>query len=230
MPIPPAMQTAIDGFFQTYTAIGSVRQIASDGHTYELYVYCQVVEALSGRFTLIPLALGPGGLFNFRCNRGPVDNSFNYFACTTAFGNSYQVRNGIEVQGHNLAHEIDVGVFHDDGSLRQRRRPNRNTLRLALECKFYKDANALKGEVRKYLGLMSDLSDRTMPTSHGQGGCVHLGLSFYKSFVTNVLASLRPDIQAFINAYTLWAKFGILPGSGEEEALIRQIQAYSRRW
>jgi hypothetical protein len=189
-----------------------------------------VVEALSGRVALIPSAVGSGGLFNFRCNRGLIDDWFSYFAGNTASGASFQIRNGIEVRGHNLAHEIDIGVFHDDGSLRQRRRPNRSTLQLVLECKFYKDANALKGEARKYLGLMSDLSDGSIFTSHGQAGCVHLGLTFYKSFVTNVSASLRPDIQAFINAYNLWAKFGTLPGSGEEAVLIGQIQAYSRRW
>lgn len=224
------MRAAIDDFFRTYTAINSVRRIASDGHTYELYVYCQVVEALSGRFPLIPSAVGSGGLFNFRCNPGPIDDSFSYFAGNAASGASYQIRNGIEVRGHNLAHEIDIGVFRNDGSLRQRRRPDRGTIRLALECKFYNDANGLKGEARKYLGLMSDLSDRTMSTSHGQGGCVHLGFTFYKSFVTNVLASFRRDIQDFIDAYGLWAKFGVLPASREEAALITQIQSYSQRW
>ena len=77
----------MDDFFKKYADIRSRRKIAGDGHKYELYVYCKVLDALRrNSFALHPRALQKGGRFFFRCNPGVIRGDFSYFDFTSGAG------------------------------------------------------------------------------------------------------------------------------------------------
>lgn len=140
----------------------------------------------------------------------------------------FELRNGIEIKGHALEHEMDICILTTDRALGYATYPMYSALKLAIECKFYSNANSLKGEARKFLGAISDLSSNAQPGSTGlNAGCIHMGIDFFRSFATNVSSSLRPDIQHYLNTYTLYPKFGVLPGSAEERTLKNEIVSYS---
>ncbi len=232
MAIPVNVTTAIRNYFSAMSSISSRSQIKSDGNKYELYVYCLTHDALSRNFTLTVRSLDRNGKFKFKCGTGRINNAYSYFEFRGFNGNDYELRNGIDIRGHMLEHEIDVCVLIKDSSMGYSLDPRHNCLKLALECKLYSNPNNLKGEARKFLGLMSDLSRIGLVTSSSSmvAGCVHFNFDFFRSFVTNIKSNIRQDIQDFLSAYTLYPQFGVLPVTFEERDFIDRIEDYSRRW
>lgn len=129
-----------------------------------------------------------------------------------------------------MYHEVDISVFNrNDYNLGNY--PDRLELVLGLECKYYFSASALKGEIRKYLGAMSDLSAAGIITKGPyKAGCVHCGHTFFRGFVTNVDSTIREDLQDFVQSYNLYPKFGVVANSNEERNLINSIAQYSSKW
>ena len=232
MPLPPGVQQAARNYFSKLTSVNRYSNISSDGNKYELYVYCLTHQALSSNFRLSPQSLDGGNRFIFKCSPGPINISYSYFEFVDSKGNTCELRNGIEVQGYALDHEIDVCVFIKDPGLGYNSRPNHTCLRLSLECKMYNKASGLKGEARKFLGAMSDFSSKAKMPHKGTKnvGSVHLGFSFFRSFVTNVSSNLRQDIQDFLAAYVLYPQFGVVPITVEELDFITRIEAHSATW
>lgn len=231
MPLPSNIQSTLNDFFRTLSHVNSYTSIKSTGNKYELYVYSIVHRALSQNYTLVPVGLGSNKEFRFKCSPTPITNNFSYFKFEVRKNEIYGLRNGIEVKGHALEHEIDICVFRKD-NFPNMHYPDSSELAVALECKHYEFATALKGEARKYLGTMSDLSVSSGMILKGpyEAGCMHLGHTFFRGFVTNVLSTTRPDLQDFLSNYALYPRFGILPGTIEESTLENDIAAYSSSW
>ncbi len=232
MPIPVSVTTAIRNYFSTMTSISSRSQIKSDGNKYELYVYCLTYEALSRNFTLTVRSLDGVGKFKFKCGTGPINNAYSYFEFSDIKGNVYELRNGIDLIGHVLEHEIDICVLIHDLNMGYANYPSHHCLKIALECKLYSNPNNLKGEARKYLGLMTDMSSLAQLPPNGirNVGCVHLDFNFFRSFVTNVKSNQRQDIQDFLSAYILYPQFGVMPFTLEEQDFLDRIENYSSNW
>lgn len=224
MALPVGVEKMTDDFFSKISSISSYASISNDGNKYELYIYTIAHKALSANFTLNPKGLN-GSVFKFRCSPGKVDNKYSYFS----FGD-YELRNGIEVIGHILEHEIDVCVIENPKAL-DLFRPDKDDLLLALECKSYSSASSLKGECRKNLGAISDLSEKGQTLNgHVDVGCMHLGFSFHKVFVTNVPKTQGIKLQNFLRNYDLNPKFGVIPHSLAQNALNKEIRAVSSKW
>lgn len=227
MPIPQNIQSAISTFFTGQTNIATHSNINQAGNVYELYVYTLVHDALSKNYALTPVSLS-GNQFRFKCSPGPINNSYSYFELSTSHG-TYHLRNGIEVQGNQMYHEVDICVFKANSRMINGYRPAITELSLGLECKFYQSSSALKGEVRKYLGAMLDLASVFIRFANSHlVGCICLKAIFYKGFVTN--QSGRPDLLQYLNAYNLFPKFDINPNTTAENDLKNQIQKYSSMW
>lgn len=231
MAIPVGVTTAIRSYFSALRSISSWSNIKSDGNKYELYVYCLTHDALTRNFTLTVRSLDRGK-FKFKCGTGPINNYYSYFEFNDLNGNVYELRNGIDITGYALEHEVDVCVLIRDSNLGYSQYPSHHCLKMALECQLYSNPNNLKGEARKYLGLMSDMSSvaQVPPNSTTNVGCVHLGFNFFRSFVTNIPSNLRQDIQNFLSAYALYPQFGVMPMSLEELDFIDRIEDYSSKW
>jgi hypothetical protein len=222
------IKTAIRNYFAALTNVSSNSNPKSTGNMYELYVYCLTHDGLSKNFTLTPKALDVGGRFKFKCSPGPINNSFSYFEIKANTG-THELRNGIEIQGHSMYHEIDVCVLSVPRPWQTGDRPTSTNLMVAFECKYYSNANSLKGEVRKYLGVMIDLGRYKLPPIFSVKS-VTIGYSFFRSFVSNVSSSSRTDIQSFISDYCLFPRFGVVPAAVEENDLVVAIELHSNMW
>lgn len=230
MPIPVAITNAINNYLTALAGISTYCNISSDGNKYELYVYCLTHDALARNFTLVPQSLN-GTIFKFKCSPGPINNTYSYFEINATKG-IHELRNGIEIQGHSMYHEMDICILTSITSWVNGNRPASINLMVALECKFYSNASGLKGEARKYLGAMVDLSriPLVIPSFLRPVGIMNLNQSFFKAFVTNVSSALRNDIQNFISDYFLYPRFGVLPYTSEENDLVNAIQWHSSTW
>ncbi|SDE86819.1 hypothetical protein SAMN05216464_110118 [Mucilaginibacter pineti] len=230
MALPDNVQGSITAFFSALSAISTYTDVSSGGNKYELYVYSLVHKALSKNFELFPEGLSSAGEFKFKCSPTPISENFSYFTFIVPGRNLYELRNGIEVKGHAMEHEMDIAVFNR-ANFNHGEYPNHSDLALSLECKFYDSASALKGEVRKYLGAISDLSKFAEPIGLPHlAGCMHLKHEFFKAFVTNVARSSRTDLQDFLSSYSLNPKFGISPGTTEEQSFKDEISSESLNW
>jgi hypothetical protein len=223
------IQTAIRNYFAALATVTTYSNPSSNGNKYELYVYCLTHDGLSRNFTLTPKALAAGGSFLFKCSPGPINNSYSYFEFTTNKG-ICELRNGIEIQGHSMYHETDISVLFSGIPWITGNRPTALKLMLALECKFYSNASSLKGESRKYLGAMVDLCRVPLAIPVSNTGIIHIGFSFFRSFVSNVSSASRTDIQTFISDYILFPRFGVVPAATEESNLVDAIERHSRGW
>lgn len=231
MAIPGNIITAIDNFFTAYTSIANYNTINSDGNKYELYIYSLVHNGLQGTFALTPQNLD-GAIFKFKCSPGPINFDYSNFEFHSATKGRLELRNGIEYTGHKLEHEIDVSV-QDAAHGGNHTRPINTSLLLGVECKFYSNSNSLKGEARKNLGAITDLTHHSHPLRHLRGaaiGCLHCGIGFNVAFVTNRPTTERTDIQNFLNDYGLNSRFGILPGTVEERNFVQFITVTSAAW
>ena len=224
------LENAIKNFFSQLSAVNSYLPIKSNGNRYELYIYSLVHKALSANFKLIPQQLEAGtNKFVFKCSPTFINNS-SYFSFGVKDGKNYELRNGVEVLGHAMHHEVDISVFNRD-NYHFGDYPDRLELKLGLECKYYSSANALKGEIRKYLGAMSDLSTYSeMTKGPYKAGCIHFEHGFFRGFVTNINSSIRTDLQDFVQSYNLYPKFGVVAGSAEETNLNNSIIQFSLNW
>ena len=196
------IQTAIRNYFAALATLTTYTNPSSNGNKYELYVYCLTHDGLLRNFTLTPKAIAAGGSFLFKCSPGPINNSYSYFEVNATKG-VHELRNGIEIQGHSMYHEMDICVLSVNSPWITGNRPTANNLMVAFECKFYTNASSLKGESRKYLGAMVDLCRVPLAIPVVHTGIVHIGFSFFRSFVSNVSSTSRIDIQTFISDYVL---------------------------
>ncbi len=232
MPIPPVVATAINQFFTTLAPVTLGRVISGDGNKYELYVYSVVYKALKRRFPAITVqGLDAGGRFIFRCSPGIIRAGYSYFTFSNKKGQVFELRNGIEIHGHVMEHEMDVLVVEKNIPGYGPNPTTCHALRLALECKFYADNSSLKGEVRKFLGAMTDLSQtaQVIMESFPAAGEIHSGQAFFKSFITNKSAELNTRLERFVYAHGLWPLFDMLP-TGVEDTLYDRVYRYSKLW
>jgi hypothetical protein len=226
MALSISVDQAIDKFFAHLKGTSGYLPVKAPGNRYELFIYSLVHNALSKYHTLKPEGLSATGQFRFKASPTFINNSFSYFSFNGMSRTNYELRNGIEVKGHALEHEIDVCIFnkvHPHGEY-----PLYSTLIFGLECKFYKDASSLKGEARKFLGAMSDLSaDSDLIKGPQPAGCAHFGFSFFRAFVTNVSSTRRTRLQDFLSSYHLYPKFGIEPGTGHTHSFSAAIENFA---
>lgn len=221
---PTQLRRDVRRFFRSYAG-ARVRLPSTSGNQYELFVYVLVCNAVQQAGFSLQLQGPSGRYFLFRNSPGAPGNSFNYFSFVGQSGDDYQIRNGIEIQGHSgMAHEADILILRTN-SPNSRPSATHDELVLAVECKCYSAASRLKSEVRKNVGTVQDWSAQ----SHGSNvsgrpqGCIHCGLGFTPAFATNVLAGQRGDIETYLDAYDLGPHFGIRPGTPETAAFQNMI-------
>lgn len=214
-----ALQTDLEreakNIFSAYSS-ASLPLPSNKGNLYELYIFLLAFDTIHG---LNPAATikSPTTGFTFRCSPGKIENNKFSFAEFDRNGVTYQLRNGIEVTGHNMYHEIDVGIY--EGTQTNKSRPGRSILKLSIECKNHARLSSIKGESRKYLGCITDLTHAT----HGTAGCIVCGIGFDASFATPLIVTSSNRYYKYLQSYTLNPMFDLAPGTSCESAFKRYI-------
>ncbi len=209
-------------FFQRFPTVRRFIPPRSAGHLYECYVYTLICRgAASQKLTLRPTNL-IRRRFRFRASPGTLSSQYSWFEVDKG-NKTFEVQSGIEYVGHTpMYHEMDVSVLPQQ-TAHQNTRPAYSDLLISTECKLYDSNSGLKGEVRKHVGTVIDLSHTAHHLQSGKGtvpaGCIHCGLSFAPAFVTNQVA--RADLLGFLQAYGLNPVFETLPRAPGERALLR---------
>ncbi len=212
-----------------YAGASRVVLPTSDGNLYEALIFLSVLSALRTARLNPTLHNPPGREVRLRGSPGGPGPSYSYVSFTGTSGQYYQVWNGIEVTGHSgMSHEVDVGVFQvsHPGPMAS---VTLAELAVAIECKCYSSATALKPHSRTNLGMVTDLSKATHRAGTGRyQGCIHCGKGFEAAFVSNVPTGARRDIQDYLQLYELNPQFGVLTGADRvrfEASLVPVLRA-----
>jgi hypothetical protein len=190
---------------------------SNKGNLYELYLFLLTFKILK-RINSSTKIISPNNKFRFRCSPGIVKNeNFSYIEFKKN-GKTYELRNGIEVQGVNLYHEADIAIFR--GKQLNNSRPPRANLSLCIECKNHSKIGSLKGEVRKFLGVVTDLARE----EHDKAGCLHCGIGFHPFFATPVNAIASHPYSVFLKNYSINPFFSLKPNSLVEKKYEKYIK------
>ena len=119
-----------------------------------------------------------------------------------------------------MHHEVDISIFENNQA--NNSRPNKRDLRFAVECKNHAKLSSLKGETRKYLGLIADLAIG----AHGNAGCIHCGIGFLAYFATPLNAISNHTYLKYLTNYHLISSFGFAPNKGGEKRFIKQLKVF----
>jgi len=189
---------------------------SNKGNLYELYIFILLYRTIK-QLNPTTSIQSPSSGFAFRCNPGVIDNSRFSFITFTKFDQIFEIRNGIQVIGHNMHHEIDVSIFSNTQA--NNSRPQKTDLKLAIECKNHSTVSSLKGELRKYLGCITDLCH----VAHGSAGCIMCGVGFEACFATPLLPPGLSQGLTFLDSYGLNSGFDVKPHSSHETVFIDYI-------
>jgi hypothetical protein len=216
MPLQADLEAKIKTIYATYSA-SSIAIPSNKGNVYELYVFLLTFDTISNLNPTTAIQ-SPGASFSFRCSPGKIDNSRFSYVTFTKNGTDYELRNGIEVIGHNMYHEIDVSIFI--GTQTDQKRPNQSALKLSVECKNHAKLGPLKGESRKYLGCITDLCNAL---HHATAGCITCGIPFDAGFATPVSAPSSHKYYRYLNSYSLNPMFDLRPYTSTATDFINYI-------
>lgn len=177
-------KVSLKRFFQRYSA-ARLRLPAAKGNVYELFVSLNACAAAQ-RAGLAVSLWAPGGTYIVRASPGALGGIFGHAALTSSRGATYELHNGIEIDGQSaMFHEADLLLVNAPGSAQggpPRAALGGRDLLWTAECKLYGSANRLKGEARKTVGAVVDwsqsahqveqeLSDAGVPSlRHGLSG------------------------------------------------------------
>lgn len=216
MSLQKDLENSVQGLFKNYSQ-SPLTLPNNKGNLYELYLYLLIYQSLA-RVSNTRI-INPGGGFRFRCSPGKINNRTFSYVSFTKNNRSYELRNGIEVIGINMFHEMDIIIFR--GRQQDNNRPSRNQRNIiwAIECKNHSKLNSLKGEVRKFLGAITDLS----LIDHGSAGCIHCGVGFVPYFATPLNAKTTHRYRVYLNNYGLNPLFNLKPNSSEEQDFINSV-------
>jgi hypothetical protein len=209
-------KTRLRRFFQVFSA-ARVRLPAARGNLYEFFVFLSVCDGARRAGLAVSLS-APGGTYVVRASPGALGGGFGYASITSQSRTHYELHNGIEIDGQSrMHHEADLLMLGPQGTAPSgppRTALGGRQLLWTAECKLYGSSSRLKGEARKAVGAALDWSERSHPsnTNGRMQGCLHCGMGFKASFVTNVRQGLRLDIEDFLGAYEITPCFGTLPG------------------
>lgn len=219
------LTSSFRNFFARYSSGMAPSRPKARGNLYELYVYTKVCEAVSQHHSLQAINLSGTGSFTFRCSPGYLSTRFSHFRLVSG-AHRFEIHNGLRVQGYLTDHEVDVSVLTTP--LPQLRMPHHSSLRIALECKFYKSSSSLKGEGRKNLGAVIDCTHAShpIPPMHAQIGCIHCGIGFTPAFVTNITTAGSAGILSYLRGYGLNPMFEVFPGSSGENRLMQFLNIH----
>ncbi|WP_276380174.1 hypothetical protein [Flavobacterium sp. H4147] len=220
------LQTEIENCIKKLFSIGtsSVYTLPTNkGNLYELYLYLLIFETLKNVSGNNATIINPNGssTFKFRTSPGIVKNSKFSYAVILKGSKKFELRNGIEIIGININHEMDILLLENQQIDNVRPNKLKGELVFALECKNHSALSSLKGEVRKFLGAITDLTS----FDHNLAGCIHCGIGFKPYFTTPLNNShANNSLMNYANNYGLNPKFNLYPGSIEESNFIGEIQ------
>lgn len=232
MALPAALVNSFRAYFRRYSGVSNSTIIKNDGNKYELYILGLAYEAIKRNHpAIVPQNLDSTGGFLLRCSPGKINQLFSYFSFNNSKGELFELRNGIEYKGQTVYHEVDVSVLKPS-TRGNNYRPNHTDLQMALECKLYSNASSLKGEARKNMGAITDLSvnQHRSPSTGNTKGCLVCQIGFYSAFVTNIIPTNMSNAFKLLNNYDLNPNFGVLPNTASETILISSIANESLSW
>jgi hypothetical protein len=175
------------------------------GGRYELYTYFFVAERLkreSGNLQVINPA--PGLKFLFKGRPSHASNDYSYCTFTNKAGDSFELRNGVEYQGHNMKHEVDIAV---STPLDHKQVPTEEELRFAVECKYFAEQNGFKGQFRSQVGAIVDLTRG----HHAGTGCLVFGTRFRAYFASHHPFSTKSEFTQYLLSYRITPLFDFQP-------------------
>jgi hypothetical protein len=202
-------------FFRRFSQ-AQVRLPAAAGNRYEFFLFLTVCEMARQSGFSVSLATQNGN-YIVRASPGSLGGMFGHAQLTSPSGGSYQLHNGIEIDGQSgMLHEADVlligaaGTAHMGGA---RAALKGHTLVWTAECKLYGSSSRLKGESRKAVGAALDWSQSSHQSNRNSRaqGCLHCGMGFDAYFVTNIRQNIRQDIKYFLGSYEIAPCFGVIP-------------------
>jgi hypothetical protein len=216
-------------FFQRFST-ARLQLPAARGNLYEFFVFLNVCERARRAGLAVSLS-APGGTYVVRASPGALGGGFGYASFTSPSATTYELHNGIEIDGQSaMHHEADLLLLGRRGTAPPgppRVALSGRRLWWTAECKLYGSSSRLKGEARKTVGAVLDWSKASHPSNRNSRmqGCLHCGMGFDASFVTNVRQGLRPDIEDFLGTYEIAPCFGALPGQKSLTVLRSHVSA-----
>lgn len=221
MTIDQQIEDSIFNIFSSVTT-STYNKPTNKGNVYELYLFILIYKTLkriSGNRTTIN---NPQGLssFIFRNSPGLISNNRFSYATVTKNGNLFELRNGIEIVGINMYHEMDLILFRNNQIDNSRPDKSNGEIVFVVECKNHGSISSLKGEVRKFLGAITDLADH----NHSGAGCLHCGVSPKPFFVTPLNAPTNHKYRTYASNYGLNPQFNLRPSTTEEQFFITEIE------
>lgn len=221
MPLQTDLENEIKNIYASYTST-SIALPNNKGNLYELYIFLLAYQTIAGLNSSTAI-ISPGTSLAFRCSPGKIDNATFSYVTFTKGGNDYELRNGIEVIGHNMFHEIDVSIF--EGGQADKTRPRRHALKMSVECKNHSKLSSLKGESRKYLGCITDLCSGV---HNATAGCINCGIGFSVGFATPLSAPATNKYFKYLTSYTLNPMFDLRPSTSAVGDFVNYItQVYN---
>lgn len=219
MPLQTDIENSIIGIFNNYIQ-NPLTLPSNKGNLYELYIFLLIYDTINRISLNGANIINPNNTFVYRCSPGLVSNGRFSYITFTKNNQIYELRNGIEIIGINMYHEIDVLIFRNQQTNNNRPAKNKNEIVWAIECKNHSKISSLKGEVRKFLGAVTDLTQ----TNHSMAGCIHCGIGFTPIFTTPLNSLTNLSYLVFLNNYSLNPIFNLKPNSIEEQDFITKIE------
>lgn len=186
------------------------------GGRYELYTYLFVAEQLlheSGNLRVVNPPLSSE--FRFKGRPSHASNDYSYCTFTNIAGVHHELRNGVEYQGHNMKHEVDIAV---STALLHKQVPTEQELRFAVECKYFAEQNGFKGQFRSQVGAIIDLTDG----HHGGTGCLVDGTRFKAYFASHHPFSTHKEFSKYLLSYCITPLFDFHP-RGKSRRMARRL-------
>jgi hypothetical protein len=202
-------QASLRRFFKTFSK-ATVGLPKAEGNLYEAFVFLELCrQAQVSGFDVEMVSVN--GDYRVRASPGYFGGDFGYAILSAPGRKRYEIHNGIQFIGNSrMEHEADIVLV---GEKQPQGTGQPSALYVLIECKFYDSASRLKGEVRKAVGAVLDLSCSNHQSKGGHvQGCIHCGCRFTPFFVTNIVSGRRPDIQTFLKTYEVDPMFGVFEG------------------
>lgn len=175
------------------------------GGRYELYTYFFMAEQLKHASRNLQVKNpGTGHKFLFKGRPSHASNDYSYCTFTNKAGKLFDLRNGVEYQGHNMKHEIDIAV---STPLAHRQVPTEKELRFAVECKYFAEQNGFKGQFRSQVGAITDLTHM----HHRGTGCLIFGTRFQTYFASHHPFTTHREFNQYLLSYHITPLFDFHP-------------------
>jgi hypothetical protein len=182
------------------------------GARYELYTFLFLADILRTKAGHLSRHRLQKSTFLFKTMPWQNPHDFSYCSFVKK-GKHYELRNGVEFSGYNMAHEVDISISTPFTSVR----PHRRHLLFAVECKYYAKMSGLKGQLRSQVGAALDLA----PCHHGRTGCLVCSPGFREHFASQHPIGKRQDFTDYLMRYKVVPLFDFHP-TGKDLALATQ--------